>query len=423
VNKKLLFGFVVVILSVGVILASCAPASTTPTTPTTPTTEEAIYIPFGTCSCLSGPYAPWGLSEHWAQEIEVEDINSGGGCWGDIYGHEAGFRVNGQLYKWNLIAYDYKMDPDESVKVINRLVYEDNVKFMHVFVWVALYPNRETLEDNKIFVSEQGMGEDIIGPEFPRTFRFLQQPNTNAAALVPYLHDELGYNTVCIIGDDTADGRVYSTQYGNWMRQVGMQILSEQIYEPNTQDYTPYLNKAIADNPDLIAGLKVDAPLMGMFVKQARELGYKGDIFMGAPFTWKELVETCGSMENIEGLMSTMMIGEEAPLPRQQWLRDAYIEKHGEAEWDGSIVDRADPIYMITLAIEKANSLDPDEVAAALESMESPELKSFYGDPCWFGGASVWGTNHDLVTPAHLIRVTNGHPVTLATLTPPRDVY
>jgi len=418
VNRKLLVALVLTVVLVGGALAGCAKGAAP-----APGEEEAIIIPFGTCSCLSGPYAPWGLSEHWAQEIVVDDINEGGGCWGDIYGHEPGFRVDGQLYNWDLIAYDYKMDPAESVKVINRLVYEDNVKFMHVFVWVALYPNRDTLEENKIFVSEQGMGEDIIGPQFPRTFRFLQEPNTNAAALVPYLHDELGFNTVCIIGDDTADGVVYSTEYGNWMRQVGMQVISEQIYEPGTQDYSPYLTKAISENPDLIAGLKVDAPLMGMFVKQARELGYEGEIFMGAPFTWKELVETCGDMENIEGLMSTMMIGEECPLPRQQWLRDAYIAEHGEMEWDGSIVDRADPIHMITMAIEKANSLDPDAVAMALESMESPELKSFYGDPCWFGGASVFGINHDLVTPAHLIRVTDGRPVTLATLTPPRDYY
>jgi len=437
-KRNLLICALVGILSVGIVFASCTQTSSTPATPTTsttpttpttpatpatPTTEEAIEIPFGTCSCLSGPYAPWGLSEHWAQEIMVDDINNGGGCWGDIYGHEPGFRVDGQLYKWKLIAYDYKMDSAEAVKVVNRLVYEDGVKFMHVFCWPALYPTRDILEQNKIFVSEQGMGEDIIGPEYPRTFRFLQEPNTNAAALVPYMYDTLGYRTVSIIGDDTADGVVYSDEYGKWMEQVGIEVLSKQIYEPNTQDYTPFLSKAIAENPDLIAGLKVDAPLMGMFVKQARELGYEGDIFMGAPFTWKELVETCGDMENIEGLLSTMMIGEECPLERQQWFRDEYIARHGESEWDGGIVDRADPIHMITIAIEKANSLDPDEVAAALENLESPDLKSFYGDPCWFGGESVWGINHDLVTPASLIKVVDGHPITLATITPPRDAY
>jgi branched-chain amino acid transport system substrate-binding protein len=424
VRSKLIFLFVVVVSVVGIMLAGCAKAPTPAApTPGTPTAEVPTLIPFGTVSCLSGPYAPWGLSESRCQQLEVNDINAGGPLWGTVYGHEPGFRVQGKLYNWKLIPYDYKMDPTEGTRVVNRLIYDDKVTFMHIFCWPGLYPNREVLTENKIFVSEQGMGTDIVGPQYPTTFMFLQQPYQNGAVIPSYMHDKLGYKTVAIIGDDSPDGVVYSSEYEKGFNKAGIKVVSKQIYQPGTTDYTPLLTKAAALNPDVIAALKVDAPSQGMFVKQARQAGYKGDIFQGAPFTWKELVETSGSMENLEGLMSTMMIGEECPLPQQKWLRDTYTKAYGAEEYDGSIVDRADPIPMITLAIEKANSFDTAAVSKALEAMESPEIKSFYGDPCWFGGQKVFGINHCLITPTSLVRVTNGHPVTLEILIPPRDAY
>lgn len=414
---------VVVILFAGCV-PGAPPTALPPVAPPTappPAEEEVKYLNWGCCSCLSGPFAPWGLSEDRSYRMEVDDINEAGGCWGDIWGHEPGFRVEGQLYKIKRYSYDYKLDPMESVKVVNRLIYEDKCTFIHIFIVAGLYPNRKTLTENGCFVTLQGAGDEMIGPEYPRSFRNMMMPEVAAMAIIPYFYNEEGIREVACISENTEMHMSLMRPNLAELRKLGVEPVSELYFEPGTTDFVPILTKVIPKEPELLI-FEGSCEIMGLLAKQARELGYTGQIYFPAPWTWKELVECSGSEEVMEGLMCTMMIAE-CTLPRQIWYRDEYIRRYGEAEWCTSIVDRADILYRIIESIEYADSLDPDEVARAMETQGPERIKSFYGDPAWAGGATVWGVNHDLVMPVPLVTIHNGKQVEKVKIVIPRDAY
>ena len=421
-NRRLLFGFVIAILSVGLILAGCAPTPTEPTTPTTPTTpteEEAIIIPWGTASCLSGPYAAWGMEEHYIQEIQVDDINSGGGCWGSILGHEPGFRVNGQLYKWELIAYDAKMDPVEGNKVVSRLIYEDDCKFIHVFMDQVYLAARSMLIENKILTTIQGCAPDEVGPDNPYAFRtLLTIPEVNPIVYGNWIVDELKPQTIAALSGDAEHPTTNWNCFKEVFEDLGVDIVAEEFHEMGATDYVAPLAKIIAKNPDMIFLPVPPSEEAGLIVKQARELGYEGILFESVCPATPTLVDLAG-WDALEGFYSVNAVSQPFPYPQQQWFYDEYTARHGVDTWSGGLIDRADDPYNLTLAIEKANSLDAEDVTAAWESMTSDELFSFFGPGAYMGGTSIWGNKHCLIPRHWVSMITGGKEINVAEIPPP----
>jgi branched-chain amino acid transport system substrate-binding protein len=435
VKRKSLFSCLVAVLAVGILLVSCAktptpaqptPAQPTPAQPTPaqpapaqPTAEEAITIPWGTASCLSGPYAAWGVEEHNIQEMEVDDINSGGGCWGGILGHEPGFRVNGQLYKWNIIAYDARMDPVEGTKVISKLIYEDHCQFIHIFMDQVYLATRQMLIDNKCLVNIQGDSPDDLGPDNPYTFRcLLSNPEINPKVYSAWIKENLGVKSVGIITEDSEMGRLHGDAYASELSKLGVQILTSEYYETLTTDFSAPLTKIISLKPDMILSPHAPSEEVGLIVKQARELGYKGIIYEGVCPATKTLVDLAG-WDNLEGLYSVNAVSPPFPYPQQQWFYNEYTKRYGMDAWSGGLFDRADPIYVMTLAIEKANSLDTEKIAAAWESMTSDELFSFFGPGAYMGGHTLYGNNHILVPRHWVSEITGGKEINKAEIAPP----
>jgi len=438
VKRKLLFGLVAATLVVGVTLAGCAPTpeappevtppevtppEVTPPEEAPPAEEEAIIIPWGTASCLSGPYASWGMEEHYIQEMQVDDINSGGGCWGGILGHEPGFRVKGQLYNWKIIAYDAKMDPTEGVKVVSRLIYKDKANFIHVFMDQVYFAAKPMFLENKCLVTIQGCSPDDLGPSNPYTFRtLLTIPEVNPLIYDKWIVDELKPKTLVGFSGDAEHPVTDWNFHKKTFEALGVDIAAEEFHEMGATDYTAPLSKIISLNPDMIF-LPVDpSEEAGLIVKQARELGYEGIFFNSSPSATPTLVGLAG-WDNLEGYYCGNAVSPPFPYDYQQWFYDEYTKRHGVDAWSGGLIDRADDPYNLTLAIEKANSLDTEEVTKAWESMTSPgETFSFFGPDSYMGGASIYGNNHALV-PRHWISViTGGKEVQVIEIAPPPGI-
>jgi branched-chain amino acid transport system substrate-binding protein len=425
VKRKLLFFCVVIVSVVGIMLVGCAkaptPAAPTPAAPA----EEATVIPWGTASCLSGPYAAWGMEEHQIQEIQVDDINSGGGCWGGVLGHEPGFRVQGKLYKWNLVAYDAKMDPVEGAKVVNRLISQDGCKFIHIFMDQVYLATRGTLNANKVLVTVQGIDPadiNVTPPENPRTFRFLLSiPEVNGLVYAPWMVDTLGIKTVAALGESVLHSTGFWTTYEQVFNSKGVKVTGEQWYEGGTTDYTAPLAKLIAGNPDMIFLPQPPSEQAGLIVKQARQKGYKGILFEGVCPATKTLVDLAG-WDNLEGFYSVNAVSAPFPYPQQQWFYDEYTKKHGVDAWSGGLFDRFDFIYNLTLAIEKADSLDTDAVAKALEQMTPEELFSGFGPGAYMGGKSIYGQNHILIPRHWISQIKGGKEINVMQIPPPPGI-
>lgn len=115
--------------------------------------EEKI-IKVGVSAPLSGPAAAWGGSQFHGVDLAIDDLNAAGGI-----------TVKGATYKFKCVAYDDKYSPDVALQVINKLVYEDGVKFLvgplGAAPALAVLP---ILTKNKVLSLGIAFDDRILGP-------------------------------------------------------------------------------------------------------------------------------------------------------------------------------------------------------------------------------------------------------------------
>jgi branched-chain amino acid transport system substrate-binding protein len=165
------------------------------------------------------------------------------------------------------------------------------------------------------------------------------------------------------------------------------------------------LTRILAQSPDCIdTGLSAPDTAV-LLVKQARELGFKGVIFAAQGVPPKLLFEVAGP-EYSEGLVATF-VGDIDYTPAMALARDTYYKMFGKEAWLDYGLIFTDPLFVITQAMEEAQSVDPKVIA---EHMPKMKVKHTIWDPIprFWTGAKYYGVNHILINPAPMTQVENG---------------
>src|SRR5690606_190477 len=127
--------------------------------------QETLKI--GALVTLSGAGASWGQGMKNAAEIAADQINQAGGL-----------EVGGKKYQVSVVAYDDKYQANEAVTVVNRLVFEDKVRYIIGPVGSApVLAIQANAEKNGVIVMTLGFTAKALGPEKSYTFR----PNVTTA--------------------------------------------------------------------------------------------------------------------------------------------------------------------------------------------------------------------------------------------------
>ena len=83
------------------------------------------------------------------------------------------FKVNGKAYEWDIITYDHKYVPAEAVKVANKAIYSDQVKFMSVMGGSPCLAVIPLMKENKILsLNLASGGKQVTNPDNPLVFRY-----------------------------------------------------------------------------------------------------------------------------------------------------------------------------------------------------------------------------------------------------------
>jgi branched-chain amino acid transport system substrate-binding protein len=195
--------------------------------------------------------------------------------------------------------------------------------------------------------------------------------------------------------------------------KLGYEVVAKEFFERTLTDFNPVLLRMLAQKPDIISVMASPAGSVGLIVKQARELGFKGRfIHMGQVDT--TVVANIAGKENVEGMWVHGFI--QAPLPEavQSW-QERYTKKYGE--WNASSIDFINPAVAFIAAVKKAQSLDPKKIAQAMSSVEFDNL---WGK-AHFGGKSYYGIGNQIVYPMPYSEVKDGVATLIAQLPPPHN--
>src|SRR5215813_12566914 len=227
--------------------------------------RAADVIKFGVSTPLSGPAAPWGIPHKQATELIFEEINSQGGL-----------DVGGKKYKLEVVAYDHKYVIAEGVATVNRLIAKDGVKYISILGGAVAKANEEAINESGSLGLTLAYAEGLVSPKNPLTFHSFPAPpeTTSFWKWVKQNHPSLKRVATISPNDDTGwwSIKVETT----FIQKLGYETVAKEFFERTMTDFNPVLLRILAQKPDVISVLASPAGSVGLIIKQARELGFKG---------------------------------------------------------------------------------------------------------------------------------------------------
>jgi branched-chain amino acid transport system substrate-binding protein len=364
-------------------------------------------LKFGILTALSGPAAPWGIVNSRSMMLGADEVNQKGG-----------FKVKDETYKWKVVLYDSKYVPAEAVKCLNKAIFSDKINFVAIQGGSPLLACLPLLKQNKILsINDAAGGKSITNPKNPLVFRWNPSIEGTYAANFPYLKEKEGIKTIASMNPDDETGKSAEDAAEYIAKQNDLKIIERVRFERGTKDYTPILTKIISKNPDMIETGMTDPTGEALIAKQARELGYKGVILLAWGPDPVQVVKVAGQLAEGAYLSATPI---RLTTPIAQDLYKRYTEKYSAAEWKGQIQHYHTLLPILSAAIEKCQSFDPQKIA---DTMETMKWDSALG-PQSFVGKKYFGIRRQLSVPITLQKIEKGEAMIVRQIMePPAGVF
>jgi ABC-type branched-subunit amino acid transport system substrate-binding protein len=346
----------------------------------TPEPAEAETLKIGAITSVTGPLAP-GLKAVFDAAKPAADV----------FNQRGGVTVNGQQYLIEIVVEDDKSSPPDAVAAAQKLI-QAGIKFI---VMPVLPPNVHALapvceEAKAIRVSAMQCDPGMFGPE--NRYHF------DAVMTVYYISTYYDYliknypqvKKVAILMPDDPGMDVPGIVTPQEAQKRGLEVVFQERYPNDTQDFYPIVTKALAQKPDVIDGIGGLAVWAAPIINSARELGFTGPIIAPCGLGDTNLINSMLKPEYAyEFYNGNPDVLSDKMTPIVKELRPLVEQTETPFFFDSTLVLTAS--WIMLQGIEKAQSFDTDQVVAAIENMESYDTP--WGKGTW-GGEDLGGLNH-----------------------------
>ena len=366
------------------------------------TAVAADIIKFGISTPLSGPAAPWGIPHKNATELIFDEINGQGGL-----------EIGGKKYKLEIVAYDHKYVIAEGVATVNRLIAKDGVKYISVLGGAVVKANEEPVNENGVLNLPLAYAEGLVSPKNPLTFHSFPSPPETTTFWKWIKEHQPQIKRVATISPNDDTGWWSIKVETAFVEKLGYQMAGREFFERSMTDFNPVLLRILAQKPDIISVLASPAGSVGLIIKQARELGFKGRfIHIGQVDT--SVVANIAGKANVEGMWVHGYVQSPLPEKVKSW-QARYTKKYGE--WNATSIDFTNPAFAFVAAVKKAQSLDPKKIG---EAMRTVEFDNLWGK-AHFGGKDYYGIGNQIIYPMPFSEVKDGVATLVVQLSPPHN--
>jgi len=271
--------------------------------------------------------------------------------------------VKGQRYQIDLIIYDDKYSAESGRAAVERLVYQDKVKFMICQIGSApIVAGLSTTESEKVMNMVGGASPKIVSPKN----QYIFGTSTTRTSIPPLwtMVKKVFPNakTVVFISPDDETGRARAKEETQVAEAFGVKVLQVLHYPRDTVDFSSIAAKAKSFNSDLIdyPGA-VAGTQFGLQLKAMYGAGFRGG-HVSAITPQMDEITAVASNEALEGLLCTMQGTEvPSPSPLAREVKQDYMKKYGK--WSEASLTWIPAWYAFIQAIKKADSLDPVVIA------------------------------------------------------------
>ncbi len=346
---------------------------------------------------ISGPISTVGMSLGRGFELCFDKVNEQGGV-----------KIGKEQYLFDFILEDEKMSPEAAAIAAKKLVHKDGAKFVFGAILdastEAIYqvcaPSKVL---HLVFWVNVPWHPADVNPKKPLAVRLAVSPHDPQASDYDYLIKTYpNVKKVVISAPDIGyEGMIEKCKA--LAKKLGMEVIAAEKWPIGTTDFIPVFTKILAHKPDAIHAMISGQAMYQL--RAARQLGFKGPFFSDSPLGPDVILRVAGPEASTDVFCNGMDLGKATDA-----MRD--VMKRWQAKYKEEFVSDAflgwDEAWILTQAMEKAKSVDPGKVLAALDTMTKPgSLQTVFG-PGHMGGLKSFGVNRVLVRPIPISRIMNG---------------
>lgn len=337
-----------------------------------------IMLSFSGCKkkqAASGDVFKVGVTDWLAIPMGIEISN-----WFKLYAKmindKGGWEIGDKVYNLEMIAEDHGGDPGKHRAALEKMIYQDEVKFILESIGSIQSQSAQIAEENKVIILSAGYGDETAKPNFNYFYRaqglyFLR--GSNAAMYKAW--KDAGAKNVLLVNPDNEGGKANVKQFSTVLPIVGLEKLPPVFFPADTTDFSGVAIKVKALNPDCIdLGAAMDDQIVN-FIRALKEVGWKGHMYPGLmnAGVLANLNKTVGA-EYIEGflypyLLPTGMTSDDDEI---QTYMDEYKKAYdGTIGEDGAYWTAA--WFVLKGAIDATGSMDVEVVKKYLDNQPKAE--------------------------------------------------
>lgn len=344
---------------------------------------------------LSGPISIVGVGLTRAVELYFDKINE-----------EGGLLLEGNKYTLELLTEDSKTDPTVAATATKKLVYKDGCKFVFGAITppvaAAIYQicGRAKALHLITWIDAPGLPGDVSAKK-PYAVRLCISSDAGWEMDYDFLKENYPKaKTLFIVAPDVG---LPIDRAVKLAKERGLNVVGHELWAIGTEDFLPLYTKALATKPAVIQAMC--SAQAGYQLRAARQLGYKGAFISDAP-TAPALILSLVGPDGAHDVISNGMDMNHAT-PSMKECIDRWKKKYKEPFFSDAIITWAEAQVFVQ-ALKKANSIKPEKVVAAFDSMTAPgSFQTAFG-PGHMGGANRFGVNRVVVRPMPISRLMNG---------------
>jgi ABC-type branched-subunit amino acid transport system substrate-binding protein len=314
---------------------------------------QDTVVKIGHSGPLSGAQAFSGKDNESGARLAIEELNA------------RPITVAGKKLKFELQSEDDQGDPKAGVAAAQKLI-DQGVKFVvGPYNSGVAIPASRAYNDAGVLIATVATNPKITQQGYKGLFRVNASDSQLGTKMALYAANELKLKTVAVIDDRTAFGQGVAEEFKKQAKAAGMTVAGHEFTNDKAFDFTSILTKLKTKKVEAIffGGY---APQAAPMARQMKQLGITARLLGGDTICTAEMGKLGGDAvgDNVLCSQGGAILDKAASGPafkakfKARFKQDADV--YAAAYYDATM--------MYAQAMQKANSLDPQKVAATISA-------------------------------------------------------
>jgi len=299
--------------------------------------------------------------------------------WRDEANAAGGIKAGGKSYKVNFVSYDDQSVGGRVQQLYTRIVNQDRAQFLFSPYSSGLTAPAAIISEQygKVMVDAGGAEEKPFQLGNKNLFMVITSASHYLSGAVEALKSKNPHAKIAMVYSDDPFSKAVLTATKQQAEAAGLQVVMDESYAPSTTDFGPIVNKVISSNADAFMGgghYSDGATLARQMYDQKANMKWVSILVAPGDDKFGELGPAAlGVTVPSQWELQVSYKPEFGPTTPE--FAKAFEDKfHAKADYHAASGYTAGQI--LQHAIEQANSIEPEKVAAALNATD---VTTFFG--------------------------------------------